>query len=327
MAQTPWRLASRPPIPHFSQMKFSRLIPAAALAIGFAATAAAQAPAQGPLVLLLPVSARAVGLGNASVRDDYAIFYNPARIAPTNGIGATFARYGANGTFGAFASSVNVGPLNFGWGVELVQFRTRLSSAYPYFPEELVADGVRSALSFAAMAGAEYTYKRFNLGVGVKFAEDRVDGIFPSYPTPLSGPSSFQHTRLLADVGTTHALLGGTAEFAVQNIGDRSSFAVPTTTKLGWTRNVSTDQVDFVFAGDVLERGKWIGGGGGAEVGWGWIEGFSAALRVGARRAEADGQKPLAVGATLNADRLSLDYALEFFDGNRYAHHIAVRWR
>jgi len=287
----------------------------------------AQAPAEGPIVLLLPVSARAVGLGNASVRDDYAIFYNPARITPTNGIGASFTRYGSNGTFGAFASAVNVGPLNFGWGVELVQFRARLSSAYPYFPEELVTDGLRSALSFAAMAGAEYTFKGFNLGLGVKFAEDRVDGIFPALPSPLSGPSSFQHTRLLADVGTTHALLGGTAELAVQNIGDRSSFAVPTTTKLGWARNVNTDQVDFVFAGDVLERGKWIGGGGGAEIGYGWIEGFSAALRVGARRPESDGQKPLAVGATLNADRLSLDYGLEFFDGNRYAHHIAVRWR
>lgn len=308
-------------------MHSSKYFVATALAFTFSAAAHAQAPAEGPLVLLLPVSARAIGLGNASVRDDYAIFYNPARITPTNGIGATFARYSSNGTFGALASAVNVGPLNFGWGVELVQFRARLSSAYPYFPEELVSTGARSALSLAAMAGAEYTYKGFNLGLGVKFAEDRVEGIYPSFLSSPAGASSFQHTRLLADVGTTHALLGGTAEFAVQNIGDRSAFGLPTTTKLGFARNVNTDQLDFAFAADVLERGKWIGGGGGAEVGWGWIEGFSAALRVGARRAEADGQKPLAVGATLNADRLSLDYALEFFDGNRYAHHIAFRWR
>ena len=30
---------------------------------------------------------------------------------------------------------------------------------------------------------------------------------------------------------------------------------------------------------------------------------------------------------TGDVEILSLDYALEFFDGNRYAHHLAVRWR
>jgi hypothetical protein len=146
------------------------------------------------------------------------------------------------------------------------------------------------------------------------------------FPSP-AGALPFDHNLVLADIGTTHALLGGRAELAVQNIGDRSSFPIPTTVKLGYARSVNTNQLDFVFAGDVLERGKWIGGGGGAEVGYGWIEGFSAALRVGARRPDTPGQHPLAVGGSLNADRLSLDYALEFFDGNRYAHHLAVRWR
>jgi hypothetical protein len=297
------------------------------IAFATAPVAQAQAPAEAPLVLLLPVSARAVGLGNASVRDDYAIFYNPARITPTNGIGVTLARYDANGSFGAFASASTIGPLNWGWGVELVQFRARASSAYPFAPEELVSDGARAALSLAAVVGAEYTFKGFNIGLGVKFTEDRVDGIDPWYLSSPAGALPFDHTLVLADIGTTHTLLGGMAEFAVQNIGDRSHFPIPTTTKLGWARSVNTDQLDFVFAGDVLERGKWIGGGGGAEIGYGWIEGFSAALRVGARRPDTPGQHPLAIGGTLNADRLSLDYALEFFDGNRYAHHLAVRWR
>jgi hypothetical protein len=298
----------------------------AVLGFVFAAAARAQAPAEGPLVLLLPVSARAIGLGNASVVDDYAIFYNPARIAPTNGIGLSFARYGSNGSFGAVASSTNIGPLSWGWGVELVQFRARIASTYPYAPEELVSDAARAALSVAAVVGAEYTFKGFNLGVGVKFTEDRVDPI-NTFLASGATTAAIQRNLILSDVGTTHALLGGRAEFAVQNIGDRSSFPIPTTVKLGYARTVNTSQLDFVFAGDVLERGKWIGGGGGAEIGYGWIEGFSAALRVGARRPDTPGQQPLAIGGTLNADRLSLDYALEFFDGNRYAHHIAVRWR
>jgi hypothetical protein len=306
-------------------MRFLKLCIMAALA--FASTAQPQAPSDGPLVLLLPVSTRAIGLGNASIRDDYAIFYNPARIAPSTGIGASFGRYGSNGSFGAFASSANVGPLNYGWGVELVQFHARLSSPYPYEPQELVSDGTRPGLSLAAIVGAEYTYKGFNLGVGVKFTEDRLDGIYPSYLSSPAGAGPIEHDLVLADVGTTHALLGGTAGLAVQNIGDRSSYPVPTTTRLGWSRDVRTKQVDFAFAGDVIERERWIGGGGGAEVSWGWIEGFSAALRAGARRPETSGQRPVAVGASFNADRLALDYALEFFDGNRYAHHVSVRWR
>ncbi len=292
---------------------------AATVAVAAQTHAQSLAPAAEPLVLMLPVSTRAIGLGNASVRDDYAIFYNPARISQTNGIGATFARYGSNGTFGALASGTTVGPLNFGWGVELVQFRALASSAYPYAPAELVMDGTRPAISLAAMAGAEYTVKRFDIGVGLKFAEDRVDAAAPAL--------AIQRNMLLADVGTTHALFGGTAEFAVQNIGDRTTVPVPTTAKLGFTRTARTDQLDFAFAGEITERQRWIGGGGGAEIGYGWIEGWSAALRAGARRPETSGQRPVAIGATLNADRLVLDYALEFFEGNRYAHHITVRWR
>ena len=34
-----------------------------------------------------------------------------------------------------------------------------------------------------------------------------------------------------------------------------------------------------------------------------------------------------AIGGALNADRLALDYALEFFAGNRYGQHLAIRWR
>jgi len=305
-------------------MKFSTrtLLAVAALA----GALHAQAPADGPLVLLVPVSARATALGNASVRDDYSIFYNPARIAATNGIGVALARYGGNGTFGALASGVNVGPLNWGWGVEVLQFHARNSSAYPYAPAELVADGTRLAMSLAAVIGAEYTLKGFNIGVDAKFAEEHADAVqLPQ--SALLGFSPIQRNLLLADAGTTHALLGGTAEFVVQNIGDRGSYPVPMTEKLGYTRSLNLKQIDLAFAGEVLDRQGWIGGGGGAELGYGWIEGFSAVLRAGARRPETAGQRPVAVGGTLNADRLQLDYALEFFEGNRYAHHLTVRWR
>jgi hypothetical protein len=287
--------------------------------------AAAQEPAAGPVVLLLPVSPRLTGLGGASNRDDYSIFYNPARIAPTNGIGIAFGRYGFNGTSAAVANTAKVGSLNLGWGLEMAQFRASTNAPYPFTPADLAFDGTRPTISLAADVAAEYTLKRFSLGVGVKFAEDRVDATnnFPS----VAPPSAIQRNLMLADVGATHALWGGTAEVAVLNIGDRSSYPTPTIAKLGFSRSLSTRQLDFLFAADATEHDGWYGGGGGAEMGWGWIEGWSIALRAGARRPESAEQRPMTVGATLNADRLALDYALEFFEGNRYAHILAVRWR
>ena len=63
------------------------------------------------------------------------------------------------------------------------------------------------------------------------------------------------------------------------------------------------------------------------EIGYGWIEGWSAAVRAGVRRTETAAQRPVSAGGTLNADHLAIDYALELFEGSRYAHHVSLRWR
>ena len=221
-----------------------------------------------------------------------------------------------------------MGPLNFGWGVEMVQFRALTTSPYPYAPADLVTDGTRNALSLAVMTGAEFTYKRFNLGVGLKFAEDRIDGTASAVRRASGMLPAIQRNVMLADVGATHALFGGTAEVAVQNIGDRSRYPVPTAATLGWAPHVA-GRISSTSCSPAISRSGSHGSAAAAarKIGWGWIEGWSAALRAGARRPESSGQHPLTIGATLNADRLALDYALEFFDGNRYAHHLAIRWR
>ncbi|MDB4915304.1 MAG: hypothetical protein JWM95_2948 [Gemmatimonadetes bacterium] len=285
-----------------------------------------QAPRAGPLVLLLPASTRATGLGDAFValRDDAAIFYNPALINPTtNGLYGTFVRYASNGTMGVLSNAVAVGTLNLGWGVEVLEFKARGDAAYPFAPMDVVRAGSRDALSLAAAVGANTTVKGFKAGVGMKYAEDRVDGLLgASGVTP-----PLRKGVLLGDAGLSHPFMSGTAALAVQNMGDDSRIPLPIQTTLGWTRGLNTSQLDFVFAAEVSERNNWMGGGGGAEVGYGWIEGWSAALRAGLRRTETSAQRPLSVGGTLNADHLALDYALEFFEHSGYAHHLSLRWR
>jgi hypothetical protein len=294
------------------------------LALTMSAGAQSSAPASGPLVLLLPVSTRLAGLGDAgvSMRDDYAVFYNPAVITPSNGIGGSFARYGNNGTFGALASGSTVGPLNFGWGVSLVEFKAQNGSSYPFTPTELTSTGTRDALSINAAAGANFNYKGFRTGLGVNFADDRV----------AAGTGALNAARhesyLLGNLGVSHPLWQGTAALALTNISDRDKNRhVPTQIALGWNRLEQVGQFDVSWTTQISERDNRVGAAAGAELGYGWIEGWSAILRAGAHREDYVGQRPMTIGGTLNADRLSLDYALEFFEGNRYAHHISVRWR
>lgn len=294
-----------------------------ALALATAGTSRAQAPAAGPLVLLLPASARATAMGNAWVasRDESSVFSNPAQINPTPGFGGTFARYASAGTSAMIASATVVNWLTLGWGVEVVDFKARTDATYPFAPGDLAHRGSRDAQSLLATAGGSFLVKKFRVGFGAKYAEDRVDGV------PSLGIPSILKGVLLGDAGISHSLLSGTAALAVQNVGDDSRILLPIQTTLGWARQMQAQQLDLAFAAQVSERNQWIGGGGGVEVGYGWIEGWSGSLRAGLRRPETSAQRPVSLGAGLNADHLGLDYALELFEGGRYAHHISLRWR
>jgi hypothetical protein len=305
---------------------------AVASACALASSATAQAPATGPLVLLLPASTRAAGMGNAWVagRDETSVFYNPAQINPTTGFGGRVVRYGSNGTLGTLANATTINWLTLGWGVQVVDFKALSLAPYPYAPSEVMReDGTRDAQSLVVGVGGNFLIKKFRAGVGLKYAEDRVDAaINPIAAAPLSYSAPAIHKGvLLGDVGVSHSLFSGTAALAVQNIGDDSRVKLPIQTTLGWARQLQTQQVDFAFATQVSVRRDWIGAGGGVEAAWGWIEGWSAAVRAGVHRTETAAQKPIAMGATLNADHLSIDYALELFDGSRFAHHVSLRWR
>jgi hypothetical protein len=201
--------------------------------------------------------------------------------------------------------------------MQLAELRAATGAVYPFTPASLVSSGAgqRSAASFVAAAGANRVFKGFRTGVALKYAEDRLDG------------RGVPARRLLGDAGVSHTFLSGTAALAVQNVGDDGAVHVPVQAALGWARQFQPGQLDVGVATQVLERRGWVSPAAGVEVGYGWIEGWSASLRAGARRPETSAQRPLTFGAGLNADRLGLDYALELFAGRRYGHHLGVRVR
>jgi hypothetical protein len=65
---------------------------------------------------------------------------------------------------------------------------------------------------------------------------------------------------------------------------------------------------------------------GGLEMGYSWLDGYSIALRGGARRPER-GEGPLTAGAGFTMDRLSIDYALDTSTRGRVAHRLGLRIR
>ena len=296
--------------------------------LAFAPDAHAQASDASPLVLFLPASARATGLGNAAVaiRDEYAVFYNPAQINTGQGALAGFTSYGGDAMLATLTGATTVNWLTLGWGVEAVKYSVGVANPYPFAPAELTRPGSRDALSLVLGAGGNFLVKGFRAGIGVKYVEDRVAGGGLAGAGRIGVPAIL-NGLLLADVGVSHSLLSGQAALSVQHIGDPGRSDRPMQETLGWARQMQARQLDLGFAAQVTERNRSVYAGGGVEVGYGWIEGWSAALRAGARRTETTAQRPVSVGGTLNADHLVVDYALEFFERSGYAHHVSLRWR
>ncbi|MBM4194743.1 MAG: hypothetical protein FJ202_10255 [Gemmatimonadetes bacterium] len=287
----------------------------------------------GPVALLVAPSARVAGVGGAWVagRDEYTVFTNPAQVNATTHFGASFGTIGGDTRSLATAGASTIGPYTFGWGVHLLDYSMpRSNSEYPIRPTTLARSGDADAFSLVAVASAQRTIKGFRVGVAGKYAED----VVPREATTsalLVLPS--RADVVLADIGVSRNLWVGTAALSVNNIAAPyalrgRTFPVPSQVALGWSAVRGAGQFDYaVFSQVAMRREGWVGAAGGAELSWGWIEGYLLTVRAGARRTECDGEKPVTAGFSLSADRLGLDYAIGSYDGSKQSHRITVRWR
>ncbi len=301
--------------------------------LALAVPISARGQTAGPLALLLPASARSAALGNAWVagRDEYAIFSNPAQISATNGFGVSIATFGDDGRGFSAASAATMGPMTYGWGVQLVDFSApRAAIKYPLAPATVVGSGEADQFSMVALVAGEMVWKGFRIGASGKYAEDIVprEAFTSSLLVLPSRGSAF-----LADLGTSHPLWTGVAGLSLQNIGHPymmrgKRYSVPTQLALGWTAQKSWGPLDFGFATQVTgRRDGWVAPGGGVEMSWSWIDGYRVEARAGARRTETADEKPVGAGFSFTADRLTLDYGAAFYTGNEMAHRLTVRWR
>jgi hypothetical protein len=50
-------------------------------------------------------------------------------------------------------------------------------------------------------------------------------------------------------------------------------------------------------------------------------------LRAGVRRPESGPERPFSFGAAFTADRVTVEYGVQFFEGGRAANGVTIRWR
>lgn len=297
--------------------------------LAWPARAIAQAPPVGPLLLLVPTSPRTAALGNAWVagRDPEVLFYNPAQIAARGGFDFSFTSHGGNGSTLGFGSAFAGGKwsLTLGWGVQLANFTTSPGVPYPYAPDVLLESGPSGGLSALVGVGGVITYKGFRIGAASKYATDRVT------PAP-DQIGSVNQRAWLADIGVARSLLGGVGAVSVQNLGrgtynGAERLKLPRQLLAGWSRSRNAGPLDLGIYTQVLVRDGWVSPSGGLEVGYGWIEGYNVTLRVGGRRPDAGTEQPVSFGAAFTADRLTVEYGVQFFEGGRAANGVTIRWR
>lgn len=304
-----------------------------------AAPLAAQAFPTGDCVnpnLPTAASTRALAMGDANTagRDDDVIFYGPAQLAVARGTSVSAERYADRLASGTLASTARIGSGGVGLGVSLVNGRSVGSCLQQ---DTLPGGGIvlrtapaNFARALAAVGGAQ-TFKKFRIGVTGKYV--------------FAQQGDDHDSRVLGDVGVSRDVSFGdngpvTLAFAAQNIGSTKGDAAlqaPLRTALGAATGMPVGRFDLVLAGQLgaeqnpghsgFQDGKFLAGGG-AELGYSWLDGYSVALRIGARTAPVGTDvRGFTAGAGLVYDRLAVDYAVETLVGSRLAHRIGFRLR
>lgn len=289
--------------------------------------AVAQPPAEGPLVLRLPSSARMAAMANAGLAstDGDAMFYNPGMLSSSRGSAISVQRYGAHGMAGAMGTTSTAGSLTVGIGAQFVNYSAPAGASYADVTHpgatRLSDSGDVSASSTALTFGLARTIKGFRLGATVKYAEDRLGALH-------DGTVAF-------DVGMNRALGPGTLGLVIQNLG-----AGP---RLGGIKGTLPRKIGVGFGGYQAIAGHWDVGAqmaltlegdlfvrpaGGAEVAYVPIDGVAITLRQGFRLPRERDESLVTAGFGITVDRFALDYAMEPMRGGRpMAHRVGLRIR
>ena len=289
-----------------------------------AAPCAAQSDGSAPVVLELPASTRALGLGGAfvlSVSDNDAVFYNPGLLDAARGAGLAVQRYSSSSTLGVLSAATEWFGGGLALGIQALSYGVggRAWDDLPDDANDLLSSGFYGVSEFVGSLGYGREILGFRAGIVGKAIEQWLGGE--------------RDGTVAVDVGVVRSLWGVTLGASVRNLGwglgtGGGDLPLPSRVTLGAsTRSRPVGPLDVLVTTSVSRRrdGEVIPAGG-VEIAWWPIVGRTFMCRVGARRVPGDGTSPLTVGFGFRADDLTIEYAFEEFDAPGSAHRLGVRW-
>ena len=294
------------------------------LALLAAPTLGAQPPAP-LLVLRMPAGTRALALGGAAVAvtDAEAVFNNPAQLTNGRGVAIGAQRWGAGASLVSAAVAIAASPGGLGFGVQHLDYTTTCDACAgePTVEGALGRRLAAPAATSVATLGFGRELDGVRVGIAGKVAEQRLPDV--------------RAAAAAVDVGIAKQVGPVWLGLAAQNVGGAlrlgpaGRWQLPRKTTVGAA-------VDFYPLGPLdvgasaavaFEEGGEVVPGGGIEIGYSPLEGYSGALRAGVRRVVGDDVGPLSLGAILTRDRFSLEYAYQAIEAPGELHRVGIRFR
>jgi hypothetical protein len=269
-------------------------------------------------------------MGNAAIgsRDDDVVFYNPSQVAVARGMSVSFEQFSAGARGGTLSSVARLNTGGVAIGVNVVDYETSDAGFFPVTQQELLQRGTDDAVGMNVVVAVAQTVKSVRVGIAAKYADDLAGVRRAGGPALDVGVS--RDFRRMYTAGLTVQNIGRSVT-TTRRISGQSMLAgpdnYPLMITLGATRSGPAGPYDLVATGAVsVKSDGFVVPAGGAEVSYSWLDGYSVALRAGARRPDF-GQRAFTAGAGLSVDRLSVDYALETLSGSHIGHRIGLRVR
>jgi hypothetical protein len=302
-----------------------RRFPLALLSLFLVASGAdAQVRENAPLLLQLPGSTRALGLGDAyhlASTDNDAIFYHAGLIDLARGEGASLAFY-EKATLVTVSAGAEFWRGGVAFGMQSLSYASTSRTSGPFARGEAGLDGTGpiGASETVVSAGYGRVIKGFRVGIIGKYVDMRVAGE--------------RDVLLAGDVGIARRVGIVTAGFSAQNLGpspeiEGEDLALPMTLTLGAsTQPAPLGPLDVSAAAAVSywEEGTVVPHAG-IEFAYWPVSGRTFIVRVGVRYIDDSDIQPLTLGAGFVGDRIGIDYAFQNFDGSRAVHRFGVRLR
>jgi hypothetical protein len=303
----------------------ARLLLAMASVALLAVPARAQGTGRAPILLELPASTRALGLGGAFVPvggEPDAIFHNPALLRSARGIAAAVQRYRGSSTLASVSAAIEMAPGGLGVGVQRLEYGADpddLTGA-GRGPAALLRRGPVLATDLVASVGYARPIGGVRVGAAAKVIEHQAG-------------NARDHAAAV-DLGAAIEVRWVTLALAVQNLGDAIEvgdrrYDLPRRVVLAAghpSRIVGPFDLVTTGAVAVADDGT-VAPAIGAELAWWPVVGKTFVGRIGFRRTTRDGERPVTLGGGFIGDRFSIDYAYEAFGGPGGAHRFGIGWR